>query len=193
MFAEVNHDGTLRVQKKRRKWSSNEKASSVVEAAKQFLEEVKMEEKEEKPTLDCDIDDGLEKKGNQHVVVENTEDKQQDPNEGSVACNEIVEDNHQDPNEGSVTCNKVAEDGQCDHDEVSVTFNEIVEVQQQHDHPNEGSMPCNEVINPADGKIAEPSNGESAKEQVINENEYGEKSEPPSDFLSGTVYHCQAL
>ena len=181
MFAELNHDGTLRVQKRRRKPSSNERTGSVVDAAKQFLEEVKMEEKVERP---MGGDDEMEKSSDQHTavsaVLESIKDEvtehtvadikiaqQLDSNKGSVTCNEIVEHKQNDPNEGSVTSNEIAED--------------------KPSNPNEGSVTYNEAnANPADGTAC---NEELTKEHVKSENwRDREKSEqPPADFLSGTV------
>ena len=196
LFAEINHDGTLRVQKRRRKASSNERTGSVVEAAKQFLEEVKMEEKEEEgPMADDEVAKSSEQ---QHTavlpVVEGNEDgltkntvadvktaEQLDSNKGTVTCNEIVEHKHDDPNEGLVTCN---EGKQNDPSEDSVISNVVTE-----DKQNDGSVTYNEAnTNPTD-ETAEPCNGELTKEQVSNENVRGhEKNEqPPADFLSGTV------
>ena len=135
----------------------------MVEAAKQFLEEVKVEEKEGGPVAD----DETEKSGEPHTampaVVENIKDEltehtvadikiaeQLDPNKDSVTCNEIVEHKQNDPNEGSVTCN---EDKQNDPNEGSVTCNEIAEGKQND--PNESSVTCNEIAqnDPSEGLV----------------------------------------
>ena len=191
LFAEINHDGTLRVQKRRRKGSSNERTGAVVEAAKQFLEEVKMEGKEEEGPM---ADDEVEKSSVQHTavppVVEVTVTdiktaEQLDFNKDTVSCNEIVEEHKLNgPNEGSVPCNEILEDKQNDPSEGSVTSNEVTE--DKLNDPNEGSVTCNEAhTNPTD----ETADGELAREQVSDENVRGrEKNEQPSaDFLSGTV------
>jgi len=160
-----------------------------VDAAKQFLEEIKMEEeKKERSTADDDIDDSdTEKKSDQCAVVSVmgvTEDEQPDPNEGPVTCNEVVEDKHHDLNENTVTCNEVIENKQPDLNEGSVSYEDKL-----HD-PIESTV-TNKESSTADGAITEPSNGELTKEQ---ENVRGrEKSEAPTNFLSGMVYCPQLL
>ena len=150
-------------------------------AAKQFLEEVKMEGKEERPIADDNArdDDNIEENTAVPAVTESIKDKQPDLNEGSVAFNQVDEDRQIDP---SVTCNKV-EEAQLDP---MVICNEIIEGKQND--PNEGSVAYNEEnVKPADGTTI---NGDVPVEKVINENDRGhEKSEPPADFLSGKLHH----
>lgn len=156
-------------------------------AAKQFLEEVKIEEKKERPMADGnthDDNDGIEKDTTVPAVTQSIKDEHPDLNEGSVTCNQVDENGQLDPNKGSVTCNKVDdEERQLDP---MVTCNEIIEGKQND--PNEGSVAYNEEnVKPTDETTA---NGDVPVEKVKGENERGlEKSEPPADFLSGKLHH----
>lgn len=166
---------------------SNERFGSVMDAAKQFLDEVKMEE--ERPLAggaDTNGDD-MEKRNDQHSVLPAVESIEDDYIEGSVTCNKVIEDKQNDPSEGLVTCNKVVEQKQNDPNEGSVTCNEAVEDKQNA--PIEGSMTCNkENTSSVDGTTAEPSIGELAKEKAKSEKgKTREKSEPPADFLSSMI------
>lgn len=132
------------------------------------------EEKRERSTAEGNIDDdNTEKRSDQCTmpVVESSEDKHPDLNEGLMTCNEVVEDKQPDPGEGTMTC---VED-------------------KQHD-PIKNTVAYNENINPADGTITKPSIGELTKEQPKSENVRGrEKSESPTDFLSGIAYCPQSV
>lgn len=166
-----------------------------MDAAKQFLEEVKMEENGELMVDAGNEGDNVEKTRKQPTPVSG----QCDLIEGSVTCNKVVEHEQNDPSEGSVTCNEVK---QSDLNEGSLTCNVVVEHKQSE--PSEGSVTCNkaeeaqnnqnkgtatyngEYNDPAgDGTTAESFNGETLKEQVNGRCD--ERREPSANFLSGTM------
>ena len=176
------------MQKRRKKQSSTERNGSALNAAKQFLEEVKMEEREERSLADgntCDDDDkgDMEKDTVIPAIADSIENEQPDLTEGSVTCNQVDEDGQLDPNKGSVTCSQVDEGRQVDSNKGSVTCNEIVEGKENN--PNEGSVAYNEEnVKPVDGA------DDLVVEKVKSENKrFREKSEPPADFLSGILKH----
>lgn len=163
---------------------SNERTGPLIDATKQFLEDVKkIEEKEERPMADGSThkaagdeeeeDEELVKKSATAptAVEESIEDEQLNLNEGSVTSNKIDEDNLLDPNISSVTCNETVGDNKSDPTQSLVTYNK-------------------ENI-PADGITT---NGELDKEKVKSENIRGyERSEPPADLLSGKAQCCMIV
>ena len=163
---------------------SNERTSPLIDAAKQFLEDVKkMEEKEERPMVD----------GSTREAADDEEEEDEELAKKSATVPAAVEENIENEqlnlNEGSVTCNKIDEDNQLDPDISSVTCNETVG--DKKNDPNESSVTYNEENIPADGITT---NGELDKEKVKSENIRGyERSEPPADLLSGKAQCCMIV